>query len=66
LVHIHGNNNSLKISDGIADVLELTYIRKDCMSDNPNRSFIPCPINGLDHRNSHDRPEINMDWWTAL
>jgi hypothetical protein len=63
LVHIHGNNNSLSIRDGIADVLELTYIRKDHMPPEPRRSSLPCPINGLDYRNSHDRPEINMDWW---
>jgi hypothetical protein len=64
LVHIHANNNSLGIVDGIADVLELTYIRKDCMQQSPARSYLACPINGLDYRNSHDRPEITMDWWT--
>jgi hypothetical protein len=66
LVHIHGNNNSLVVQDGIADVLELTYIRNDFMPDNPEISNRPCPIAGLDFKNSHIRDEIIMNWWTNL
>ena len=66
LVHIHANNCSAAKTDGIADVLELTYIRNDCMPDKPEISKQPCPIEGLDYRNSHDVPEIHMDWWTNL
>jgi hypothetical protein len=66
LVHIHANNCSVAKSDGIADVLELTYIRNDYMPDRPEISRNACPIEGLDYRNSHDGPEIHMDWWTSL
>jgi hypothetical protein len=66
LVHIHGNNNSLSIQNGIADVLELTYIRNDCMPSNPEISNRPCPVEGLDFKNSHARNEITMNWWLNL
>lgn len=63
LVHIHGNNCSATITNGIADVLELTYIRNDYMPKELEISQLPCPIEGLDYRNSHSSPEIQMDWW---
>jgi len=66
LVHIHANNCSVVRRDGIADVLELTYIRNDYMPDNLEISDKPCPRKDLDFRNSHDFEDIHMDWWTHL
>jgi Methyltransferase FkbM domain len=66
LVHIHGNNCSMVKRDGMADVLELTYVRKDCMPNNPEISDNSCPREDLDFKNSHDSDDIYMDWWTHL
>ena len=66
LVHIHANNCSAVKTDGAADVLELTYIRNDYMPEDLEISRNPCPIEGLDFRNSHDTPDVRMDWWTHL
>lgn len=63
LVHIHGNNNSYKIIDTMPDVLELLYIRKDCMNSNSSISKEKCPRNQLDFPNNFNKPEIVMDWW---
>jgi hypothetical protein len=65
LVHIHGNNCSPAIIDGLPDVLELTYIRKDVfdLRWSVNKLLKPCPIDGLDYPNSSGSPEISMDWW---
>lgn len=53
IMHAHGNNHS-GIQDNIPDVLELTYINKNNLSDIPgkNRTFLP--IKGLDYPN-HDK-----------
>lgn len=63
LVHIHGNNNCLKMINGIADTLELLYIRKDKI-ENPEISKNKCPVYGLDFPNNPQREDINMNWWT--
>lgn len=62
LVHIHGNNNSFKVIDGLPDVLELLYIRKDKFNEIEKRknSF---PIDGLDFPNNPSQPDIKLDWW---
>jgi FkbM family methyltransferase len=62
LVHIHGNNNSSRIIEGIADVLELSYIRNDCM---PYKNILEesCPRAHLDYPNNTKLPDIFMNWW---
>jgi hypothetical protein len=64
LVHIHGNNNSFKVIDGVPDVLELLYIRKDKFDKLEKRqnSF---PMEGLDFPNNPAQPDIKLDWWLA-
>jgi hypothetical protein len=63
LVHVHGNNNSTAIIEGVPDVVELTYIRKDMMDGPMTKSNLACPVEGLDFPNSHSVPEIKMNWW---
>jgi hypothetical protein len=48
--------------DGVPDVLELLYIRKDRLSNLEKRknSF---PIEGLDFPNNPAQPDIKLDWW---
>jgi FkbM family methyltransferase len=62
LVHIHGNNYSSQIIDGMPDVLELLYIKKDKFS-NPERRQDFFPIEGLDFPNNPALPDIKLDWW---
>lgn len=63
LVHIHGNNCSSNVSQGICDVLELTYIRNDYMPPVSRISTKACPVPELDYKNSNQAPEIEMNWW---
>lgn len=63
LVHIHGNNYSDKVIHGVADVLELLYVRKDCIGDGVCVSNERCPRYALDFPNDVYKPEIVMDWW---
>jgi hypothetical protein len=62
LVHIHGNNNSSSIREGLPDVLELLYIRKDKL-DNAKIKQTTCPIFGLDYPNNPSASDIRLDWW---
>jgi hypothetical protein len=63
LVHIHGNNSLRDLCEGVCDVLELTYIRKDCAEHLNEFSNKPCPNTELDARNEINQPELVLDWW---
>lgn len=65
IVHVHGNNCSAAVVDGLPDVLELAYIRKDVFDSRwpVNKLVKPCPIEGLDYPNNGNSPEIHMNWW---
>jgi hypothetical protein len=65
LVHIHGNNYSKTISNGICDCLELTYIRKDEFNYPINVLKKTCPIKELDFPNNVFRQEVEMNWWIS-
>jgi len=62
LVHIHGNNFSSEVIDGVPDVLELLYVRKDKFSEVKKRT-ISFPIQGLDLPNDRSKPDIELNWW---
>jgi hypothetical protein len=66
LGHVHANNyGRLGVIDGfaVADVLELTYIRKDLAVGRPSRAFYPLAI---DHSNQHHRPDILLWFYPFL
>jgi hypothetical protein len=63
LVHIHGNNHDILVEDGICNTLELTYIRKDCFSDDLKILEFSCPRENLDYANNSFRQDIIMNWW---
>ena len=54
IMHAHGNNYG-GIRDGIPDVLELTYVNKNCFSNVPIRNRQSFPIKGLDFSNNGER-----------
>ena len=72
LIHIHANNWSVSDShqkhikgdglrDGIADILELTYVRNDSI-EFKKISEESCPTE-LDSSNYKLLPDIKMSWW---
>lgn len=63
LVHVHGNNSLRELIDGMCDVLELTYIRKDYSNHLNEISKISSPRLELDAPNEISQPEIKLDWW---
>tara|TARA_R110002050_G_scaffold38124_1_gene94307 strand:- start:424 stop:828 length:405 start_codon:yes stop_codon:yes gene_type:complete len=52
IMHAHGNNHELGFIDGIPDVLELTFVNKRYLSQEPLLNTTPLPIYGLDFPNS--------------
>ncbi len=63
LAHLHGNNYVGAASDGLPEVLELTLVRKDLVSNSSAaklRSHLPLP--GLDFPNHPDRPDFHFDF----
>jgi len=59
LVHIHGNNYS-GIVNGIPDVIEATYIRKDCLNKTPMLNTTSLPIKDLDYPCCKTLPDYNL------
>lgn len=59
LVHVHGNNFGT-LCDGIPDVIELTYVRRDVLP-NPSRQRTSFPIPGLDYPNNPNQPDFVLD-----
>jgi len=47
LIHVHGNNHSGS-TNGIPDVVELTYVNKKYFESEPKLNTTPLPIHGLD------------------
>jgi hypothetical protein len=59
LVHIHGNNHSSH-KNGIPDVVEVTFIRKDCFDSQPELNRINLPIPNLDFPCHNRRRDYNL------
>ena len=62
LIHIHGNNYTQKNTNGIPDVVELTYIRKDYFIEEPKLNTTILPIPGLDFPNTNNGPELSLNF----
>jgi len=62
LIHIHGNNYASVSKVGVPDVVELTYIRKDYFSEEPELNKTPLPILGLDFPNKIDKPDYVLNF----
>ena len=61
LVHIHGNNNS-GVQNGIPDVVEATFIRKDCFDSEPELNKINLHIHNLDYPCNLLLPDYNLSF----
>jgi FkbM family methyltransferase len=62
LIHIHGNNYG-GITNGIPNVVELTYIRKNYFIEEPKFNTEKLPIKYLDFPNNLNLPEINLSFY---
>jgi hypothetical protein len=65
LGHIHGNNHG-GIKDGLPDVVECTYIRKDCLSELPDTDISPYPKANLDYPNDPMKPDFELNYWYKI
>jgi hypothetical protein len=61
LIHIHGNNHSDR-KNGIPDVIEATFIRKDCFTSQPELNKINLPIPNLDFPCYTQRHDYNLSF----
>jgi hypothetical protein len=62
LIHAHGNNWS-NAPNGIPDVIELTYINKNCFDTPPRPNTKPLPIPDLDFRNNENTDDFNLNFY---
>jgi hypothetical protein len=60
-IHIHGNNYAGK-TNNIPDVVEVTYLRKDCFNEEPELNKTSLPIPNLDFRNHGDYQDHNLNF----
>jgi hypothetical protein len=62
LIHIHGNNHST-LTNSIPDVVEVTFVRKDCFNECPPLNNINLPIKNLDFPCHKTKPDINLSFY---
>jgi methyltransferase FkbM-like protein len=62
LGHVHGNNCS-EIRDGLPEVIECTYIRKDCVQYTPDVDRTQYPKESLDAPNDGSKPDYQLSYW---
>jgi hypothetical protein len=61
LVHIHGNNYS-EVINGIPNVVELTYINKNCFDEEPELNKTTLPIYNLDFPNNPNSSDYDLNF----
>jgi hypothetical protein len=62
IIHAHGNNGDT-ITDNIPDVIELTFLRKDCLEEPVLFNTMKLPAKGLDFPNSKYFNEIDLNFY---
>mgnify|MGYP001204336725 CR=1 FL=1 len=62
LIHLHMNNWCKTAKFGVPDVLELTYLRNDMVS-NPVIDHRPYPLDMDSPNNKNDEYDPVLDWW---
>jgi hypothetical protein len=62
IIHIHANNVCGK-HNNIPNVIEVTYIRKDCVEEEIINNTLPLPDNLLDFPNDPHLPEIQLNFY---
>jgi hypothetical protein len=61
IIHAHGNNNGLA-TNGIPDVIELTYVRKEFLPS-PEKNTVALPTIDLDFPNSVYRDDLDLNMY---
>jgi hypothetical protein len=61
LIHAHGNNWA-GTTNNIPDVIELTYVNKNCFDSIPNLNINSLPIANLDFPNNTFVPDIDLNF----
>lgn len=61
LIHVHGNNNG-GVTNNIPDVIEATFIRKDCFNVIPELNKLSLPIKNLDFPCVKLKQDINLSF----
>lgn len=62
IMHAHGNNYG-GMQNNIPNVLELTYINKNCLSYVPSKNTIPFPLEGLDYPNNVQAKDYVLNYY---
>ena len=62
LIHAHANNYS-SVDKGLPQVVELTYINKNCFESIPRLNILKFPIQTLDFPNNPMLPDIPLDFF---
>jgi len=60
LIHVHGNNYSRLMENNLPNVMEFTYVRKDCFLVPPPLNQTPLPIPGLDMPNRKNHVDYSL------
>ena len=60
LIHAHGNNYGGVRADGLPNVIELTYVRKDVYVEELQLNKTVLPIDGLDFPNYEGLPDLHL------
>jgi len=60
IVHLHGNNFGSVAADGLPEVLEITFARREFVPANRRRTRLP--LDGLDCPNNPQRPDLMLRW----
>ena len=63
LIHAHGNNNQPFSDAGIPQVIELTYLNKNCFVTPPEINTEALPIAGLDFPNNPNFPDMDLNFF---
>lgn len=61
IIHAHGNNFG-PVHEGMPNVLELTYVRKNYFMETPELNHQPLPINNLDFPNNTRYSDIPLNF----
>jgi hypothetical protein len=65
LIHAHGNNFGTTFN-GFPDIIELTYLNKNCFNYKPRRNFTSFPIDALDYPKNPDLPDIKLNFYPFI
>jgi hypothetical protein len=60
IVHLHGNNFGSVACDGLPEVLEITFARRELVPANRRRTQLP--LDGLDCPNNPKQPDLVVQW----